>query len=569
MRRVIDLICDNVYDAGIKYVFGLPGGVSNFLLEEFYKRNDQFTTIIAHHEASASIMADMHGRLTRKPAVVIGQGIFMATNGGLGIVEAFHAKVPMVIITEMSDYHGNSLQACYQSGTGEYGTVNLVNIFRSMTKYTAFANVPEELPYAVQMAIKHATAGQPGPACVITRWNMMTSVIEESELEVPLYSIEGHLDVSPPCISNLDAEKIANVLIAAENPVMICGRGVHAAAAYEEVRKLAEMIGMPVATSYMGKAIIPEIHELALGVMASFGQELADQKIKNADVILAVGTCLAPDNTNNCSPDFIDVTKQKLIHIDIDPRNAAWTYPATIAVTSDAKLALQKIIENVNSKMNLFPFDLERRISALQEKKQDPELEFFTSEHYNDEETPIQPESIVRLFNELVTDDHMLILDAGNNRMWFTKLFQSKYIGQIYGAGGVAGMGYGPNASLSAQLLNPNKKIINIVGDSSFLMVLYALETVKEHDLPITFFVFNDRHLGNVQDVLSRKGRDLAKFYNTNFANLAKGMEIKSLRIEKYEDLKSGIQQGLDSEEAMVVDLVIDPKASHLRIRRS
>jgi len=569
MRRVIDMICDTVYDAGIEYIFGLPGGVSNFLLEEFYKRNDQFTTIIAHHEASASIMADMHGRLTRKPAIVIGQGVFMATNGGLGIVEAYHAGVPMIILTEMSDYHGNSLQACYQSGTGEYGTVDLLNMYRSMTKYTAFANAPQELPYAVQLAIKHATTGRPGPACVITRWNIMTSVLEEDEMEVPLYSIQGHLDVSPPSISNLDAEKIANVLIAAENPVMICGRGTHASSAYQEVKELAELIGIPVATSYMGKAIIPETHDLALGVMASFGQELADNQIKNADVILAVGTCLAPDNTNNCSPEFINVKKQKLVHIDIEPRNAAWTYPANIAVTSDAKIALKRIIDKIKSKINYFPYNVNERISELKELKQDPKFEFFTSEHYNDTENPIQPESIVKLFNELTTDEHILVLDAGNNRMWFTKLFQSKYPGQIYGAGGVAGMGYGPNASLAAQLLKQDKKVINIVGDSSFLMVLYALDTVKEHDLPISFFVFNDRNLGNVQDVLSRKGRDLAKFYDTNFANIANGMDIKSLRIEKYEDLKSGIEKGLNSKEAMVIDLVIDPKASHLRIRRS
>ncbi|MBD3195586.1 MAG: hypothetical protein GF317_11050 [Candidatus Lokiarchaeota archaeon] len=569
MRRTIDMICDVVFDAGIDHVFGLPGGVADFLFEEFYKRSDQFKTIVTHHEASGAIMADMYGRLTRKPGIVIGQGIFMATNGGLGIAEAYHAGVPMVILTEMSDYHGNSLQGVYQSGTGEYGTIDLISMFKSMTKFTAFANVPEELPYAVQLAIKHATSGRPGPACVLTRWNVMNSVIEEDEMEVPLYSIEGHLRVSPPTISDLDAEKIANVLLAAESPVMICGRGSHASNAYQEVRVLAELIGMPVATSYMGKSIIEETHDLALGVMASFGQEVADQSIQNADVILAVGTCLAPDNTNNCSPEFINVKKQKLIHIDIEPRNAGWTYPVTIGVTADAKSALQKITEKLKSKMSIFPFDAKQRISKLKQLKERDELEFFTAEHYNDTETPIQPESIVKIFNDLMGNEHMLILDAGNNRMWFTKLFQTKYPGQIIGAGGVAAMGWGPNASLAAQLLKPDKKVINIVGDSSFLMDMYTLETVKEYDLPITFFIFNDSSLGNVRDVLSRKGRDLANFPNTNFANIAKSMNIEGLRVEKYQDLKPAIEKGINSKKAMLVDLVIDPKASHLRVRRS
>ncbi|TFG06329.1 MAG: thiamine pyrophosphate-binding protein [Promethearchaeota archaeon] len=570
MPRVIDSVVDTIIDAGIDYVFGLPGGVSGFILEEFYKRSDQINTIIARHENSASIMADMYGRMTRKPGILLGQGPFIATNGGLGIIEAFHAGVPMVILTETSDYHGNSLQACYQSGTGEYGTVDIRNIFKSMTKYTAYPTEPEEVPYAVQLAIKHATSGRPGPACVFTRWNVWTNVIDDlSSLEVPIYPIEGHLRVTPPCISDLDAQKIANLLIAADNPVMICGRGVHASAAYDEVLQLAEMIGMPVATSYMGKGSIPEVHDLALGVMASFGQQLADDMIKNADVILAVGTCLAPDNTNNCSPEFIDVKWQKIIHIDIEPRNAGWTYPVTIGVTSDAKLALQKIIHAISSKMEYFKVDVNQRISDLLELKKIEEKEFFTSKKYDSEETPVQPESVVRVLNELTDEDDLLVLDAGNNRMWFTRLFKTQYAGQIYGAGGVAAMGWGPNASLIAQMLNKDKKVISIAGDGSFAMMIYVLQTAKQYDLPISYMIFNDGHLGNIRDVLSRKGRDLSIIPGLNFAEIAKGMGVEGVRVENYDELYPKLEESLKSDHTTLTDILIDQKASHLRIRRS
>ncbi|MHA1490534.1 MAG: thiamine pyrophosphate-binding protein [Promethearchaeota archaeon] len=570
MPRVIDLVCDIIHEANIDHIFGLPGGSSNFLLEEFYKRNDNFRTIIARHEASAAIMADIYGRITRKPGVLIGQGPFIATNGGLGIIEAYHAGVPMVIITETSDYHGNSLQACYQSGTGEYGTIDIRNMYKSMTKYTAYATEPEELPYAVQLAIKHAISGRPGPACVITRWNVMTSVINDpSTLKVPIYPLKGHLRVSPPCISIVDAEKVANLLIAADNPMMICGRGVHASMAYDEVRELAELIGMPVATSYMGKGVIPEINDLALGVMASFGQPLADDTIKNSDIILAVGTCLAPDNTNNCSPEFIDVKRQKIVHIDIEPRNAGWTYPVTIGVTSDAKLALRKIIEIIKSKIKYFTADVNKRISDLKAKKGLHEYEFFTSKHYDSTETPIQPESIVKAFNELIGEDDIVVLDVGNSRMWFTRLFKTKSPGQIIAAGGVAAMGWGPNATLGAQLLYKNKKIVGVSGDGSFLMSLYALKTAKQYDLPLSYVILNDSNLGNVRDVLSRKARSLATIPETNFAEIAKSMGIKGVRIDKFEELRPALKEAINSDELMLLEIVIDSKASHLRIRRS
>ena len=139
--------------------------------------------------------------------------------------------------------------------------------------------------------------------------------MEADEIRPKLYPMEGYLKTSPPCISQEDANAIADMLIGAERPVMIAGTGVHRAKAYEEVEKIAEMIGMPVATSYMGKSAIRETHDLSVGTMGLIGQKAANDAIMDADVILAVGTCLAPDNTKFMSPRFINPEKQKIIQI--------------------------------------------------------------------------------------------------------------------------------------------------------------------------------------------------------------------------------------------------------------
>jgi acetolactate synthase-1/2/3 large subunit len=179
MPRVIDMVVDMVAEAGIDHVFGLPGGVTPFLLEEFYKRKDKFTTIIARQEGAAAIMADVYGRITRKPGILIGQGPFIATNGGVGIIEAYMAGSPMVIITDASDWNGINQHAPYQCGTGEYGTIDVPNILRSMTKYTTVATNPQEVIYGVELAIKHAISGRPGPTCVVARWQSMIGVIKD------------------------------------------------------------------------------------------------------------------------------------------------------------------------------------------------------------------------------------------------------------------------------------------------------------------------------------------------------------------------------------------------------
>ena len=567
MPRVIDLVVEAIIQAGIDHAFCLPGGFTQFLIDGLYQRRDKINVIVTRHEGGASAMADMYGRITKKPGLLLGQGLWVGTNGAFGIVEAFLAGSPMLIITDISDWDNMSLQGAYQCGSGEYGSVDLPNIFRSMTKYTTYATSPADVVYGVQLAIKHAISGRPGPAAVITKMTSIGGVIDDpASLNPPIYPTQGYLRVNPPSIAKSDAENMANYLINAENPVLICGRGVHVSGAYEEVQELAELIGMPVATSYMGKSSIAETHDLALGVMASRGQKLATDLIAKADTILAVGTCLAPDNTNSCSKDFINVETQKLLHIDIDPRNAAWTYPVTLGATSDAKLGLRAIINAIKAKNP--QIDVEKKISEILALKEKPENEFFTNKWYDSTKVPIEPERVVKELNEVIREDDLVVLDAGNNRIWFCKMFKSKKAGQVIGPGGAAGMAWGPCASVAAQLLNKQGKVVSTVGDGGMMMSLYNIETVKQYNIPLMYVVFNNQSLGNVRDFFSRKSRPLAEYPETNFAKVANSMGVDGIRVEELDDLRPALEKGLKSDKPTVVDIVTS-RASHLRVRTS
>ncbi len=565
MVSVLKLMVDVLVEAGIDHAFGIPGGISMFLFEEIYKRKEQIKTIVARHEGAAAAMADMYGRLTHKPGLLVGQGLWIGTNGAFGVVESFLAGSPMVIITEFSDWYGHSQRNPYQLGTGEYGSVNLPNIFRSMTKYTTVATEPEEIVYGLQLAIKHAISGRPGPTCLITRWNTMMAPIEDpSAMDPPIYPVESHLNVSPPCISPTDAKKISDLLIGATNPVMICGRGIHASSAQAEVQELTELVGMPVATSYLGKGSLAENHDFSTGVMASLGQKVANEVIRRADLILAVGTGLAPENTFNCSPKFIDISRQKIIHIDIDPRNAAWTFPVTLGITSDAKLALQGIISAIRAQKP--QIDIQARIADLEALKENPANEFFTSKHYTSDKTPIQPERVVKEFNDILREDDIVVLDGGNNRMWFTKLFQTKKAGQLIGPGGAAGLSWCTGATMCAQMLNPDKKVFGVIGDGGMLMALYALEMVKQYNLPLTYVVFNNSSFGNVRDYLTRKTRGLTEYPETNFADIATTMGVEGVRVEEPSAIRPALEKALASNKPLLLDVIV-AKASNLRIR--
>jgi acetolactate synthase-1/2/3 large subunit len=288
--------------------------------------------------------------------------------------------------------------------------------------------------------------------------------------------------------------------------------------------------------------------------MGAIGQKVANERITTADVILAVGSTLAPDNTKWLSRDFIDPQRQKIIQIDIESLNAGWTFPVELGITSDAKLALQAIIQGIRARG--VPFDARERIEELKRAK--TEARCFSEEIIHSDETPIAPERVVKEINEVIGEDDLLVLDGGNNRMWFTHHFQSKKAGQVLAGGGVAAVGYGPPAALAAQLANPGGRVICATGDGGMMMHFYTLEMARDLDLPVTFVILNNSCLGNVRDFLPADRRIATDYSQPDFASIARGFSLESVRIEKPEELGDAIKRAHGSHRPSVVEVIVN-----------
>ncbi|MFO7963335.1 MAG: thiamine pyrophosphate-binding protein [Desulfobacterales bacterium] len=560
-RHISAVFADILEDAGIRFVFGMPGGSTPFMFDGLVDRTGTIRTVLVRHEGGAAMMADMHARITGKPAVVMGQGPWIGTSGGIGIIESLFSGLPMVIVCDTSDYFSLPQHGPYQGGTGDYGSFDLVSIMRSMTKYATVAGTPSEFIHGLQQAIKHSVTGKPGPAAVLTKWNVAFESVALEHVKPTVYPIGGYLSVSPPCISDDDAEKAAQMLLSADAPVLIAGQGVRSAGAHEEVVTLAEMIGMPVATSYLGKSAVAETHDCAVGTMGSIGRKIANEKIMDSDLILAVGTALSPENTQWLDPSFIDPTRRKMIQIDIESRNAGWTFPVTLGITSDAKPALKKIVTRLKDRAD--STKATQRIEALKAAKR--RAKCFDEDIMHSDGVPIAPERVVKAVNRVIGNDDLLVLDAGNNRMFFAHHFQSKKAGQVLAAGGVAAIGYGPAASLSAQMTCPDKRVICPCGDGGLMQHLYVFEMAREMKLPVTWVVMNNSCLGNVMD-FQPPGRRIATRYQTvDFVRIAEGFGIAAKRVTKPEDLEDAIATAHNSSEPALVDVITDD-APHFRL---
>ncbi len=565
MVKSSELICDALVASGITHVFGIPGGGTTHIWASLYERQDKIKTILCRHEGSAACMVDMYGRLTGKPALLMGQGGFIATSGGFGIVEGFLSNSPMLIITDTSD--GNfSQHGTYQSATGEWGSWDIVNIMRGMCKNVTYAVSPEEAITGTQLAVKHAITGKPGPSAMVMR--IIASSAEVDPAKMPkIYPISGLVPQSLSVPSEAEIVKTARLLMQAKRPVIIAGGGVHLGKSYRELRELAETLGIPVATSYTGKSVFPEIHPLALGMMGTFGQKLANDVIADADLLLVAGCRLSPSDTLQENPKLISASKQKIIQIDIEPRNIGWNYPVEIGLAGDLKAVMSELLNTLKQLEAGKTVKTEERLKAIEVKKK--EMEFFEAPELHSDASPILPQRIVREVEGATDASTIVTLDAGNNRLWMAHFYRTKSAGSLFCPGGLAGMGWGPAAAVTAKLLNPERPVLSVSGDGGFGMMTHVLSTCLQYNLPVAFVVMNNSVLGMVRDG-QRKGKYVAtEFIKTDFAAIARAYGCKGVRIEKPETLGPAIKEALRATVPTVIDVVTDINESHAKITLS
>jgi acetolactate synthase-1/2/3 large subunit len=266
----------------------MPGGRTIPIYDALYDRKSTIRTVLAREEGLAAVMADAHGRLTGTPAVAMGQAAFMLTNSGMGIVEAYLAGSPMLVIADLSDGFPFTQHGPYQSGTGDFGSWDARDVIRGYTKQVFVARDAASAVQSTQLALKHATTGQPGPVALLFHSTALAGSVGP-ETTPRLYSTADYL----PERHGADPDAVAaaiEALAAASKPVILAGNGVRMSAAQPQLRELAELLAAPVATTASGKGTFEETHPLALGVFGNFGLEAANSTVGDADLWLSCET---------------------------------------------------------------------------------------------------------------------------------------------------------------------------------------------------------------------------------------------------------------------------------------
>ncbi len=554
MPTAAELIVQTLEEAGVEYVFGIPGGGTGQIFGLLHGREDRIKTILVRHEQAAAIMADAYARASGKPAVVMGQGLFIGSNASFGIMESMLSSSPMLILTDTSD-GGVGMHAANQSGAGEYGSIDLPAIFRAMTKYTAVAASPKEAVLSAQLAIKHAMSGRPGPAAVVMR---SASIGGEVDVESPpfIHNAAGYLNTAKPQSAPADVEKAIQILSESARPVIVAGNGVHVAKAHRQLQELAELWQAPVVTSYKGKAALAETHPLSLGMVGVYGQDAANRLVGEADAVLVIGAKLTPQDTVRERPDVFNPLRQRIIQIDIDERNAGWTFPINLGLVGDAGAIMDQLLDASKDAAESSKPKRQAWTSGIDEVKR--QTAFYDDPEMHRDSSPVTPQRLVALLQQTLDPSTVFSLDAGNNRTWMAHLYQSRQANTFFCPGGTAGMGWGLPAAVALKLAYPDRPVACVTGDGGYMMTVNALSTAMQYKLPILCVVFNDNALGMVLDHQPPGKTIASEFVDTDNAAVARGFGAFGVQVRDSRDLPQALRDATASGLPAVVDVVID-----------
>ncbi len=548
-------VVQTLLECGADHAFTLPGLGITWMLDEFYEVRDRLRVVLTRSEQVASVMAQVYGKLTGRPGVFMGQGPFASSTGAFGILEARFAGSPMVVLTDTSCYDGFGMYGVYQTMTGDYGAADVRTVLGTMTKYVGYATEPHEAVYGLQLAFKHAQLPRMGPAALVLKSPIIRRDMPEQS-RVQLYPAAGYLRHTS---SRPDARAVgvlAELIAQAKTPVVVAGQGVQTARTRALLAEVASAAGLAVATSYNGKGAIDETSAVAVGMLGTWGSKSANRMLGKADLVIALGASLGPDYLRFRDAALIDPTRQRIVQVDVDPRNAGWVYPVDLAITGDVGDVLEMLrpktlgqAHRASRLATIAANNTEHGFGVLP-----PTVSADATLHYAD---------IVRVLDRVLTPSDMLVLDAGNNRIWVTSMLRLRTPGQLVAPGGIGGMGWAVPAAASTKLVYPERHVICLIGDGGMAMTLHALATCVQERLPITVIVANNQGLGMVRDNMKEQ-RIAVDFSPMDFAMIARGMGCQGIHVDRVDALGDAIAQARDAEVPTVIDVSIDPVASHV-----
>ena len=541
------LLADYLERLGVEVVFGLCGHTVIGMLDALGRSRIRFVS--TRHEQVAAHAADGYARASGKPGVLLthlGPGL---TNAATGVANAALDSIPMVVIAGdvQSYYHGRHPH----QEVNLHQDADQFQIYRPFCKRVYRVDHAGDLPRIMERAFHLATTGRPGPVLVDVPMDVFSA-----DLPVDAFN-QVPAEVARPTIDQATAMRIVSALATAERPVLYAGGGVLGARASGELATLAEALELPVAHTLMGKGVLREDHPLLLGQSGFWGTPIANEMLRTADLIVAVGTRLAEANSSSWDPRFtFSIPPARLIHIDADAAEIGRNFPTELGAVADAKLALAALVDAARDVPVRRRDSLRERIAQGRRAFADNWASQYASDQY-----PMRPERILNELRRAVPEDGFIVTDVGWNKNGVGQQFPITVPGTFITPSGLATMGFGPAAALGVKLAQPDRAVVALVGDGAFGSNPSVVATAMEQGLGVVWLVMDNAAFGTIAGLtkmhygwefgclFERDGEP----YRTDFAQIARGYGADAVFVRSADELGPALDAALASGRPTVI----------------
>jgi acetolactate synthase-1/2/3 large subunit len=569
---------------GVDTIFAYPGGASMEIHQALTR--SKIRTVLPRHEQGGAFAAEGYARATGRAGVCMATSGPGATNLVTGIADAYMDSVPLVAIT------GQVPQAMI--GKGAFQETDIYGMTLPVVKHSYLVTDINEIPRIVKEAFYIAQTGRPGPVLIDVPKNVQqarTQPVFPKEINLRGYHVDRRA-------SDLELNEIIGLIEKSERPVLYVGGGIITANASEDLRRFAELTGIPVTSTIMGCGAFPETHPLSLRWLGMHGAAYANWAVNGeyehrksrtdpmrqiapgADLLLAFGVRF-DDRVTGKVEKFCETGT--IVHLDIDPSEINKNKPANLPIVSDVKYALGRLAEMVKDRPIQKQFTAwHRQIETWKSKAPFGYIvteEVMKSQHMRDqlhgrENEVILPQMAIEVLYELSKGEAIITTGVGQHQMWAGQFYKFKYPRQLLTSAGLGAMGYGYPAALGAKVACPDRQVVDIDGDGSFLMNVQELATAHIEKIAAKAIILNNQHLGMVvqwEDRFYKGNRghtylgDPENRQNIypDYVAVCRSFNVKCERVMYQKELRAAMQRMLDAEEPYVLDVIV-PYTEHV-----
>ncbi len=526
---------------GVSVVFGIVDGTYMGLYASFEKYGIRLVS--PRHETSAAHMAGAYARLTGK------LGVCMASNGP-GVANL----LPGIAVENSEGNRVLAITSCRRQGIaypdrgGAYQYFDQTGVTRAMTKWSGAASGFERIPEVMRRALRISHRGRPGVVHVDVPENVMNGAFEIADgwlREPHEYRRTAPIEPPPQAVT-----RAADLLVHAARPIIHAGSGVVHARAFDELRRVAELLQAPVSTSWGARGALPETHPLALPTSAL---DALNEARTTADLVLVVGSRLGETDFWGKAPYWGRPGDQRVIQVDNDDEILGLNRPTQLAVLADAGAFLRALAGKLAQRQT------GAHVARLKELKDKARVELSAA--LESDATPMAPAHVPHTLRRLLPDDAVLVVDGGNTAVWTQFFFEQRTPGALLSTFKLGMLGAGLGQAIGAQVALPGRRVVCVLGDGAMGFHIQEIETAVREKLPVTFVVLCDKQWGMVK--LTQQigiGKSInADLGEIRFDDVARAMGAHGERVASPGELEATLKRALECGGPAVVHVDVDP----------